>query len=174
MPTTVPGPSSDAGIRPILPDTCCPPFHPAPWDDATHSWVGRRFVRITIPQVMHLPIGITGRMRKLMASIEAAGAMPAPGDALVLMREKSPWESEVLVAVTKDVPDLAGVLLSGTFFSKVFDGPYRETPQWIARTNEALSARGQRAIRHYVRYAYCPRCMRKYGRNPGVVLAQLA
>jgi hypothetical protein len=167
--TTLPDPAPPAESK----DLCCPEFDPAPWDAVVRVWINKLFVRAKVPQVMHVPIGMSALMTRLMRQIERAGAMPPAADALVLMQEISPWRSDVLIAVTREVPGLSSELVSGTFYSKVFDGPYRETLDWIVETDRDLAARGKRALRHLVRYAYCPRCARKYGHNPGVVFAEI-
>jgi hypothetical protein len=173
MSTTAERPMTERKTPPAAADTCCPVFDPAPWDETMHMWAERRFVKTTIPQALHIPLGLPGRMTRLMRKVEAAGAFPDAAAQLVLMRETSPWRSEILIAVTKEVPGLAVARLSGRFFTKVFDGPYRDTPKWITETDRTLARRGERARRHFVRYAYCPRCARKYGHNHGVVFAEL-
>jgi len=148
-------------------------FDPAPWDFVVREWTNRLFVRATVPQVMHIPLGMPGRMTRLMERIAQAHAMPPAEEALVLMQEMSAWRTDVFIAVTQEVPGLASERISGTFFTMVFEGPYHDMPRWIAETDRELAERGKRALRHLVRYAYCPRCARKYGRNPGVVFAEI-
>lgn len=160
-------------MRPHLVEPCCPAFDRVPWDGTRHRWTGRLFARTTVPQILHIPLGLPGRMRRLMERIERAGAMPASDASLVLMRELSPWRSEILVALATEVPGLASVRLSGTFLTKVFDGPYRDAPVWMAETDAALAQVGERAQRHYLRYAYCPKCARRFGHNFVTVFAQL-
>ena len=35
---------------------CCPKFDPQPWDEKTHVWKNKPFIRETIPQIFHMPL----------------------------------------------------------------------------------------------------------------------
>lgn len=155
-------------------EPCCAPFDPAPFEDTVHAWHDRLFATAIILAVAHVPVGMTAAVTRLFRLAEAAGAIPPAGDQLMLMHDPSPWRTELLVAVTKDVPGAAMERISGTFFTKVFDGPYRDVPKWIEATEATVAERGERAQRYFLRYAYCPKCVRKYGRNFCVVYAQVA
>ena len=58
-----------------------------------------------------------------MQAIEAADAMDP--DRVILGDENSLWGAEVCIAVSKEVPSARMERISGTFFTKVFEGPYR-------------------------------------------------
>ena len=99
--------------------------------------------------------------------------MPDPLEFLILAHDPSPWKSELRMTVTKDVPGGTMTRLSGTFFSKVFDGPYHHVPKRITATDVILAARGDKALKYYFHYAYCPKCSKKYGHNYCVAFAQV-
>jgi len=69
------------------------------------------------------------------------------------------------MSVTKEVPDAEDIRMSGTFLSKVFDGPYRSVPEWIGEMEKHVSERGMFLKMHYFHFAYCPICAKKYGHN---------
>lgn len=155
-------------------DECCPLFDPAPWDRTTHVWDGRLFLTDEVAQIFHVPVRMSEHVQRMFAAAAEANALPDRTQSHVLMHEKSTWKSELLLAVTKDIPGANVTTISGTFFSMVFDGPYKETGHWITAVNEELAMRHAKAETIYLQYAYCPKCMKKYGHNYCVVFAKLA
>ena len=103
--------------------------------------------------------------------IEAAGA--AAEEQIVLCDEKSLWGADVYVAVTREVPGAENVTLSGTFLSKVFEGPYRDVGKWMKQMGEFVRNKGQAIGKCYCYYTTCPKCAKKYGKNYVVLLAQI-
>jgi len=154
---------------------CCPKFDPKPWEGKTHVWKEKRFIKDSIPQFMHIPwppmIGeVIGRMwdaaRSAKAEIEGK-------DFLMLFYDPSPWKSEFYMSVTKDVVGAENVTLSGTYISKVFEGPYNAVPKWIKEMDKFLAAEGKKALKYYFYYTTCPKCAKKWGENYVVVFAQI-
>ena len=112
---------------------CCPKFDPEPWDDKEIIWKDKLFIRDFVRQFMHMPLPsvfakTVGRMWQM---IQDAGANPDIKDFLMLSYDPSPWKSELYMNVTKEVPNAENIKLSGTYLSKVFDGPYNAVPKWI-------------------------------------------
>ena len=66
------------------------------------------------------------------------------------------------------------ITLSGTFLAKVFEGPYRDAPRWMAELRHLAAARGKRVQRFLYGYTTCPRCSKAYGENYVVLYGQLA
>lgn len=153
---------------------CCLPFDPTRWHEKTHVWKQKLFLKDTVFQIMHIPLGMTSVVNRMMKKIEAAGAMPDTKDFLMLCYDPSPWKSEIYMTVTKDIPDGSMAQLSGTFISKVFDGPYHHVPNWIDEMDRFLASRKQRSLKYYFHFAYCPTCMKKYGHNYCIAFAQIA
>lgn len=112
---------------------CCPVFDPEPWDNKTHNWVNKLFIRDYLTQFFHIPFPpmmakVIGRMWKKAVD---AGAATEMKDFLLLAYDPSPWKSELYMNVTKEVPGAENVKLTGTFISKVFDGPFNHVPEYI-------------------------------------------
>jgi hypothetical protein len=63
-------------------------------------------------------------------------------DFLLLACDPSSWKSELYMSVTKEVPDAENVTMSGTFLSRVFDGPYKSVPEWIETMEKYVSEKG--------------------------------
>ncbi len=156
-------------------EPCCPKFDPGPWDGTTREWKGKTFLMRTTPQFLHMPL--LPLYRKTLAGMwkiaKENGAAPPLEDFLLLATDPSPWKSELYMATVKEVPGEKNVTLSGTFFSRVFDGPYNAVPKWIKEINLRVAERGRKVKRYFVYYTTCPRCAKIYGHNYAVVLAEL-
>jgi hypothetical protein len=103
----------------------------------------------------------------------AAKATMSAEESLILFFDPSPWRSELYLSVSHEVPDAKNVGLSGTFVSRVFEGPYHAVPKWLREMDAILEAQGKKSLKYYIHYAYCPKCAKQYGRNYGVVFAQV-
>jgi hypothetical protein len=151
---------------------CCPRFNPEPWDDKTVAWENKRFVKDRVRSFLHIPLNFGGVMRRNMRVIEAAGAKPE--NMAVLADENSLWGADVYIEVTKDVPGVKMATISGTFLSKVFEGPYQNVHTWVEEMQAFVAAQGKNLEKLYFYYTTCPKCAKKYGKNYVVLLAQVA
>ncbi len=150
---------------------CCPRFDPEPWDEKELVWENRRFVKGRVTSFLHVPLNFGAVMRRLMPSIEAAGARPQT--MVILSDENSLWGADVYVEVTKDIAGAHMATLSGTFLSKVFEGPYRNMRKWIEEMKAFVQGRDKPLRKLYFFYTTCPKCARKYGKNYVAILAQI-
>jgi hypothetical protein len=91
----------------------------------------------------------------------------------MLVYDVSPWKCEFYMPVTKAVPGADNVGLSGTYYTKVFDGPFSQVPQYINEMDILLAQKDMLAKRYYFYSAACPICERKYVANSIVAFAQI-
>lgn len=156
-------------------EVCCPEFDPKPWDEKTHQWNDKLFIRDIVPQLFHMPL--PGAMNRIIGrmwnQIQAAEAAPDMSEFLMLAYDPTPWKSELYLSVTKEVPGAENVKLSGTFLSKVFDGPYSAVHQWIKTMDKYVAAQGKKTLKYFFYYTTCPKCAKKYGHNYVVAFAQV-
>ena len=154
---------------------CCPVFDPSPWENKTHNWVEKPFIRDYLPQLFHMPLpSMMGKViGRMWEKAQDAGAAPEMKDFLLLAYDPSPWKSELYMNVTKEVPGTENVKLTGTFISKVFDGPYNHAPKYLKEAETYLSSQGMKAKKYYFYYTTCPKCAKKYGHNYIVVFAEV-
>lgn len=144
-------------------DICCPAFIPKDWDDKLMIWDRKPFIRDSVRTFYYMPINFGKVMRRMNHLIEVANAdMP---NWLCLSDHKSKWEMDVYLEVERDVPDARNVYLSGTYFSKVYEGPFRNTGKWNEDFNRAVKEKGLILKKAYMWYTTCPKCARKYGKN---------
>lgn len=152
-------------------DTCCPRFEPEPWDDKTITWENRLFVKDRVTSIFHIPLNFGAVMKKNVAKIEAAGAVP--DNMIVLSDENSLWGSDVYIEVTKDIPDANMATLSGVFISRVFEGSFSNMRNWIEEMKSHVRLKEKIIRKLYFYYTTCPKCAKKYGKNYVVILAQV-
>jgi hypothetical protein len=150
---------------------CCPKFDPAPWDDQQVTWQDKLFLKDRVRSFLHIPLNFGAVMKRSMARIETAGAnTEAP---LVVCDENSLWGSDVYIAIAKDIPGARTAKLSGSFVTKVFEGPYQNMRRWIDEMRAFVAGKGKALQRLLFFYTTCPKCAKKYGKNYVVILGQV-
>jgi hypothetical protein len=154
---------------------CCPKYDPAPWQEKEITWQDKLFIRDTVPQFMHIPLpGSMGKtVSRMWKKIDESGARPDNKDFIMLATETSPWRGVLLMNVTKEVPGAENVRLSGTYLTRVFDGPYNAVPKWIKEMEGYAAGKNKKIKDYYFYYTTCPKCARKYGHNYTVAFAQV-
>uniref|UniRef100_A0A7S2EL24 Uncharacterized protein n=1 Tax=Trieres chinensis TaxID=1514140 RepID=A0A7S2EL24_TRICV len=161
-------------------DVCCAKFDPARLDNREIVWENKPFVKDGVWCVYYMPLNFGSMMARAMGKIEAVGANCSDEDFLMLADMKSPWSSTVYFAVTKD--DVLGaemVKISGTFLTKVFEGPYKDFGKWVTEMERHVKAKmGEgfdvKCAEMFAYYATCPKCSKKYGKNYTVLFAKVA
>jgi hypothetical protein len=110
-------------------------------------------------------------MKRLNRKVSAAGAtMP---DWLCLSDHTSKWNMDLYLAVDKDVPGAKNTTLTGKFYIKVYEGPFRDTEKWCKDFESLANAKGFVIKKWYMWYTTCPKCAKKYGKNYVVVVGQV-
>lgn len=151
---------------------CCQRFDPEPWDGKEKKWKNKLFLKDHVTSIFHIPINMGKVMVKNIEKIQKAGAVPPK--ALMLSDEKSMWGSDIYIATTKEVPGAEMVRMSGTFLTKVFEGPYSDAGKWAKEMEEYVKSKKKKINKMYFFYTTCPSCAKFYGKNYTVILAQVA
>ena len=150
---------------------CCPRFDPEPWDEKEVTFRDKLFVKDHVTSFFHIPLNFGKVMVRNLEKIQAADALePEP---IMLSDEKSLWGSDIYIAVSRDVPGAETVKISGTFLTKVFEGPYKDIRQWIQEMKAWLESKAANVKKMYFFYTTCPKCAKYYGKNYVVILAQV-
>jgi hypothetical protein len=150
--------------------TCCPQFDPAPWNEKLHDWKDKKFIRDHVITFLHMPVNFGSVVKRMMARIEDAGAQ-SPGW-MGLSDHTSKWNMDLYVAVDREVPGADNTTLSGQFFSKVYEGPFKDTGKWCKDFESLVRSRNLDVKKWFMWYTTCPKCARKYGRNYVVILGK--
>lgn len=151
-------------------EVCCPEFNPAPWDDQTFEWADKKFVKDKVFTVFNMPLNFGAAMKRLDARVRKSEA--AIVDNLCLSDHTSKWSMDVYAAVDKDVPGAENVILNGKYFSKVYEGPFKDTGKWCRDFEALAKSRNLDINKWYMWYTTCPKCAKKYGKNYVVIIAR--
>ena len=154
-------PTYDASDNPT---GCCPRFKSEGWDKQELHFKDKLFVRATTRSFFHIPTNMGRVFSKTFDKIEKADAIDIEQSA-ILSYDLSPWKSEHYFAVTKEVPGLENVRLSGDYFTLVFEGPYKNTRYWYDKMKEYVKEKGFNPGRIFFYYTTCPGCAKHYGKN---------
>lgn len=150
---------------------CCPPFEPSVWDDKTFEWKNKRFIKDNVFCLFYMPMNFGGVMKRVNVKLTNAGAtMP---DYLGLSDHTSKWNMDLYLAVDKEVAGAENTVLSGKFFSKVYEGPFRDTEKWCKDFESVAKVKGFTIKKWYMWYTTCPKCAKKFGKNYVVVVGQI-
>ena len=150
---------------------CCDPFNPELWQDREITWKDKIFVKDHITSFFHIPLNMGKKVVKNVELIEKANAR-APYQ-LMLSDEKSLWGSDIYIDVSKEVPGAQITTLSGTYLTKVFEGPYSSAGKWAQEMKEYVDTKGKILKKLYFSYTTCPKCAKAYGKNYVVLFAQI-
>lgn len=152
-------------------EECCPKFDPAPWDGKVLEWGNKKFIKGKVFTLFFMPVNFGSVIVKLMAKVKDAGAgMP---ENLCLSDHTSRWNMDLYLAVDKEIPGAENVTLSGRFFSKVYEGDFKETGEWCRDFENIAKERGMKIEKWYMWYTTCPKCAKKYGKNYTVIVGKI-
>jgi hypothetical protein len=150
---------------------CCPRFNPEPWDEKEVTFQDKLFVKDHVRSFFHIPLNFGKVMVRNIERISEAQALPK--EPLLLSDEKSLWGADVYIAVAKEVPGAEMVRISGTFLTKVFEGPYKNIRHWVGEMKAYVESKAKAMKKMYFFYTTCPKCAKFYGKNYTVILAEI-
>ncbi len=150
---------------------CCPPFHPAPWNDVILEWTEKPFIKGKVYTMFFMPLNFGQVITKLNKKVDAAGAQVP--DWLCLSDHTSKWNMDILLAVDKQIPNAENLTISGKFYSRVYEGDFRDTDKWCKDYFEKAKEKGISTGKMYMWYTTCPKCAKKYGKNYVVIISKI-
>jgi hypothetical protein len=157
----------EAKVDPI----CCPKFDPIPWDDKNFEWNNKLFVKGSVCTLFYMPLNFGSVMVKMDKKVRTAGADWSEG--LCLSDHTSKWNMNLYISVDKPVDTLESAIFTGKFYSKVYEGAFRDTGKWFKDFDQILKERGYAGAKIYTWYTTCPKCAKKYGKNYVVLVAKV-
>ena len=152
-------------------ENCCPEFNLEPWDEKEIVWENKLFVKDRVRSLFHIPLNFGPVMQRVVDKIDAAGV--EFDDLVVLADEDSLWGTNVFVAVPQEIENCEMITISGTFLTKVFEGPYRNVGKWMKEMQEFVESRDEKISMQYFYYTTCPKCAKKYGKNYVVLVSKI-
>jgi hypothetical protein len=150
---------------------CCPRFNPEGWNEKTVVWENKKFVKDHVFTLFYMPLNFGKVMKRLDEKVRHAGAtMP---EALLLADHTSKWNMDVYLAVDREVAGAENTALSGKFYSKVYEGPFKDTGKWCQDFEKHMRSKGLSIKKMYMWYTTCPKCAKKYGKNYVAIVARV-
>jgi len=154
------------------PTNCCPRFNPEGWDEQELHFKDKLFLKAKTKSIFHIPLNMSSVFPKTISDIESSGAQPED-EFIVLSYDPSAWSEEHYFSVTKDVPEHDMVHMSGDYLTKVFEGPYKNAPEWGKEMELFVKSKGRQVKKTYFFYTTCPKCAKYYGKNYVVAVAEI-
>jgi hypothetical protein len=149
---------------------CCPQFDPKPWDNATFEWKDKRFIKDQVFCLFYMPLNFGSVMQRLTAQAEKANAALSQGP--WLSDHTSPFNMDLYLAVEREVPGASNVAWNGQYFSRVYEGDFKNTRRWCEDFKAFVKAKGLAVGKWFMWYTTCPRCAAKFGKNYVVILGK--
>lgn len=150
---------------------CCPKFEPGIWHDTSLQWGHRHFIKGRVLTFMYMPLNFGGVIRGLDKKIRKAGATSP--DNMCLSDHKGRFAMDIYLAVDREIPSAENVVISGAFYSRVYEGDFKKTGEWCNDFKVHAREKGYTIKKWYMWYTTCPTCAKKYGKNYVVVMAQI-
>lgn len=135
------------------------------------EWADKKFIKAKVFTLFFMPINFGKVITKLMSLTEKAGVKVSEN--LCLSDHTSKWNMNIYLAADGNVPGADNVTLSGKFFSKVYEGDFKETGKWCDNFKELAKSKNLEIKKWYMWYTTCPKCAKKYGKNYTVIIAQV-
>lgn len=150
---------------------CCALIRPVEWDEQIFIFDKKLFAKATTNSFLYMPLNMRRVMDQTITTILTAEAIHEDG--LILSEDVSPWHADHYFAVDKVVPGLPMKRLSGTFITKVFEGPYSNVGKWHKQLLRYVKSRHKTPLKTYFFYTTCPECSKIYGKNYVVGFQQI-
>lgn len=153
---------------------CCAIPDVSAWDEHEVTFENKLFIRRYTRSIFYIPLNMSKTMSALQERADDAFAEMPPQEIMTLSRDLSPWKAEHLYAVSQTVDGADNVSLSGTFLTKVFEGPFKDAGKWHKELLAFVKDRHKKSSNTYFFYTTCPNCAKHYGKNYVIGLAQVS
>lgn len=153
-------------------ETCCPKLKVSDWDDKMLNWQNKNFVVGKVRTFFYMPVNFGKVITKLINLVTAEGGELEQN--LCLSDHLSIKQMNILLAVNKKINGVENITLTGKFYSKVYEGPFKDTGRWCANFEKVLASKKLTMEKMYMWYTTCPKCAKKYGHNYTVIIAKVA
>ena len=150
---------------------CCPEFSPKKWDEKKVTWKSKLFIKDKVFSFFHIPLNLGSVISKNMKKLKDANAVSK--ETMILTDEKSLFYSNIYISAKKAIPGVHDVKVSGTFLTKVFEGPSKNMKKWTKEMEKYVKSKEQELKHMYFHYATCPNCKKKDEKNYVVLFAEI-
>ena len=148
---------------------CCSRFNSEPWQDKIIEWQSKKFIKDKVFTLFYIPLNFGSVIKRMIKKVNATNAKTS--DCLCLSDHTSKWNMDLYLAVNNEVPGAENTTISGKFYTKVYEGPYKDTKKWM--DNFSTETKNLNIEKHYQWYTTCPKCAKKYGKNYVVIFGKI-
>ncbi len=141
---------------------CCPRFVPEPSNETELQSNDKLFVRDRVPCLFYMPLNFGKVMTRVMARIAQAEAFTSSAP-IALSDHTSRWNMDLYIEVSREIPNAQHTRLSGSFLSKVFEGPIQEHRPVVQPDEGVGAVQGQDRQTPPDVYTTCPKCAKHFG-----------
>lgn len=152
-------------------ETCCPKFDPIPWDGTTIEWTNKKFIKDKVFTLFYIPMNFGAVIKRMDEKVRNSGGKIL--DCLCLSDHTSKWNMDIYLAIDEEIPGEDNATLTGEFFSKVYEGPFKDTGKWCEDFKSIVKSKNKSVEKLYMWYTTCPKCAKKYGKNYVVILGKM-
>lgn len=146
---------------------CCKRLIPAEWDQKEIAWRDKPFFKSHYRAFLHVPINIGKKITRGMAKVQDSGL---GSENMVLVKNDTLWGADILIPISKNTDQFEKELVTGRFFTRLFEGHYSDMRHWIKEMKEYCLSKGKKAQEYIFWYATCPKCSKKRGDKAQVVV----
>lgn len=154
------------------PTNCCPKFNTEGWDEQDLHFKDKLFVKAKTRSIFHIPINMGSVFSKVQSAMENENAIDE-NNLIILSYDPSAWSGEHYFSTNKNIPGQEMVRLSGDYLTKIFEGPYKNVPEWEKEMIAFVEGKGKKIKKTYYFYTTCPKCAKFYGKNYVVAVSEV-
>jgi hypothetical protein len=152
-------------------EICCPRFNPEPYEDKFHEWKNKNFIKDKVFCLFYIPLNFRRAMKRLNKKLITAGH--SSPDGFCLSVHKSMWNIDLLMACNYVIPNTENVKLNGKYYSRVYEGDFKNTDSWIKDFKQFTQQKGIKTRKPLFWYTTCPKCANKFGKNYVVIFSEV-
>lgn len=136
-----------------------------------HTWKNKLFVQDNVFTLFFMPVNFGSVITRMMKKVEKANAT-AIGN-MCLSDHTNMFNMNIYLATDRKIPDAKNVAISGTFYSKAYEGDFNKTGEWCKDFENTVKKKGKTVKKWYMWYTTCPKCAKVYGKNYVVIFGEL-
>lgn len=131
---------------------CCPPFNHQEWQDKSFVWKNKIFIKAKVFTLFYMPINFGSVIKQLDKKIKQANG--EVNDWLCLSDHTSMWNMDIYLAVDKNIPGVENTTISGNYYSRVYEGDFKNTKQWCEDFSLKVKEKGKKLKKMYMWYYF--------------------
>jgi len=151
---------------------CCPVFHPEMYDNQIFDLSEYRFIKDSTFSFMYMPVNMDKVFTRAMKAIND-DKQAFDDRYLILSKDVSPFKCDHYFLVKGDVEGYDSHRIEGNFYTRVYDGDFKDISKWIKDFGNQLKSKNSSLKEIYVFYTTCPNCAKVYGHNYVVLFGKL-